>query len=81
MLKIQVLLHILDSSSFKFLMNNVIILEREQMKAIKAQVEEDQQFANALQLSIVMVSSLANDSAHASSSKAVSSQPGASASK
>lgn len=50
-------------------MNNVIILEKQKTEAINAQIEEDEQLANAIQLSLVMESSLTNDSAHASSSR------------
>lgn len=83
MLKIQILLHVSELSLFKFLMNHVFILERVKMESINAQMEEDEQIANAIQLSLVMLSSLANDSAHSfsSSSKAVSSQLEASATK
>lgn len=50
-------------------MNNVIILEKQKMKAITSQIEEDEELANAMQLSLVLESSLSNDSAHASSSR------------
>ncbi|XP_038883375.1 protein DA1-related 1-like isoform X2 [Benincasa hispida] len=45
------------------------IIEKHKMEAITAQIEEDEQLANAMQLSLVMESSLTNGSAHASSSR------------
>uniref|UniRef100_A0A9I9CRM5 Protein DA1-like domain-containing protein n=1 Tax=Cucumis melo TaxID=3656 RepID=A0A9I9CRM5_CUCME len=56
-------------SEMEVVKREALIIEKQKMKAITSQIEEDEELANAMQLSLVLESSLSNDSAHASSSR------------